>query len=456
MERYPRTLFVTPAAFNHVTGGGITFSNLFRGWPADRLATVHNDTVPTTDDVCRHYYRLGPAEIARWPRLRAAAPVTGATPGSDGPRTAPRAARLVKRWIAGNGWPDCGRMGTGLEAWVAAFRPQLLYTILGTIGMMEVVDAVRRRFDLPLVVHFMDDWPSWLYRGGVLSFAARARMDALIWRLVDSATERMAIGDAMSEAYARRYDAPFTAFQNTIDLPLVEPWLAQGARGKCAATKDGTLRVLYVGSIFDNAQAQSLMDIARAVATLAAGGRAIRFDLYCPLHLAERFRPRLEIAPCVRLHDTIADDARFFRTIAAADLLVLPVNFDAESVRLIRYSMPTKLPAYLASGTATLVYGPAGVAQVEDARHHGWGYVLDRSGADGVAVALATLADDSAQRAALAERARRLAAARHDAATVRRDFQARLSAAAMLGGHSKTETTASAGSEKVAAARGAG
>ena len=40
----PRILFVTSAAFNGITGGGITFSNLFRGWPQDRLFTVHNDS----------------------------------------------------------------------------------------------------------------------------------------------------------------------------------------------------------------------------------------------------------------------------------------------------------------------------------------------------------------------------------------------------------------------------
>ena len=103
-------------------------------------------------------------------------------------------------------------------------------------------------------------------------------------------------------------------------------------------------------------------------------------------------------------------------------------------MRLVRYSMPTKLPAYMASGTATLVYGPPGIAQVEYARQHGWGYVVDRQGVDGVTRALTELADDGALRAKLATRAKDLAIDRHDAATVRSAFQGRLiSAGAAIG-----------------------
>lgn len=37
---YPRVLIVGQA-FNLSAGGGITLSNLFAGWPKDRMATIH-------------------------------------------------------------------------------------------------------------------------------------------------------------------------------------------------------------------------------------------------------------------------------------------------------------------------------------------------------------------------------------------------------------------------------
>jgi len=106
--------------------------------------------------------------------------------------------------------------------------------------------------------------------------------------------------------------------------------------------------------------------------------------------------------------------------------LVLPINFDATSIRLIRYSMPTKLPSYIASGTPILVYGPAGTAQVEDARQHGWGLVVDHRGLEGVRSALLRLRDDTALSQALTTRGRALALERHNAEIVRPRFQRRL------------------------------
>jgi len=89
-------------------------------------------------------------------------------------------------------------------------------------------------------------------------------------------------------------------------------------------------------------------------------------------------RDRIAIDPSVTIEPPITEDDVFFARLAAADALLLPVNFDADSVRMIRYSMPTKVPAYLLSGTPTLVYGPAGVAQVDYALGRRWGHVVPR------------------------------------------------------------------------------
>src|ERR1700760_2829997 len=63
MSNFPRVLFVTPLAFNDFTGGGVTFSNLFRGWPKDRLFTVHADALPVSTDTCVNYFVLGSEEL---------------------------------------------------------------------------------------------------------------------------------------------------------------------------------------------------------------------------------------------------------------------------------------------------------------------------------------------------------------------------------------------------------
>lgn len=435
LDETPRVLFLTPVAFNGVTGGGITFSSLFRGWPRDRLATVHADPEPVSTDVCDTYYRLGRAEIdLAWPLSalrRSPATATGEATGTPAATGTPSLARRLALAVLGDPPPQRGRLSPDLERWIEAFRPQVLYTILGTNGMMDLVEAVRQRFDLPLVVHIMDDWPAASYRSGLLGPLERARMNRHLDRLIGAATTCLAISPAMAEAYGVRYGRPFTPFQNTIDTAARSPDPAP------EPTVGSPAEVLYVGSIFANAQLDSLIDCARAVAALNDAGRPVRLRIASPLDHAARYRSRLELHPAITIEDTIRDDETFFRRIREADVLLLPVNFDADSVRFIRYSMPTKVPAYLVSGTPLLAYGPAETAQIAYARDAGWAQVVDRRGVEGLGKALAELLDDGDLRRRLTAAAGATARANHDAATVRSGFQAVLRAAATAGKEGK-------------------
>jgi glycosyltransferase involved in cell wall biosynthesis len=248
------------------------------------------------------------------------------------------------------------------------------------------------------------------------------RSRAADWdNVVANAKVRLAICDAMAEAYQRRWRQPFYAVQNAVDLTAVSPGNPQ---------RDPALpmRLGYIGSIFSYAQSQSLADIAQSVARLASGGRALTLDIFSPLHLAEPFRGSLEIHPAIRLHDTIADDAAFFAKLSELSAMVLPVNFDPVSVAYIRYSMPTKVPAYLASGTPILAYGPPDTAQIAYAAREGWGLVVGHRDPRLLDEAIAALQDDNALRARLSDRAREIAS-RHDVRHVRSLFQSLLSQA---------------------------
>lgn len=421
---HPRVLFVTPAAFNRISGGGITFTNLFQDWPKAALACVHDDPIPTTDEVCDHYWRLGPDEIRAWGPLQhlrgrgggGPTAAAGGTTASVGPGR--RLLQAAKQTVFGVSMPEIGRLSPGLEAWIAQFRPQVLYTILGGNGMMELVEAIRVRFDLPLVVHFMDDWVEAHHRKGWLAFIERRRMLALVAAATAKAARCLAIGESMAEAYQTRYGRPFEAFQNTID---VARW---SAAAKADPASTGRLHLLYTGSILPFAQADSLAECCRVIAELADDGMEISLDIHAPDFLVEPLRNRLCVSDVIRIRPSITDDTEYFAALAAADGLLLPVNFDSASVAFIRYSMPTKVPSYLVAGTPVLVYGPAQVAQVDYARRAGWGLVLDRRDSEGLKAALRRLAEDGELRRQLWLNARQVAAERHDAAVVRRRFQA--------------------------------
>ncbi len=428
-QRFPRVLFITSAAFNHSSGGGITFTNLFRGWPKACIATAHDDATPVTTDICEQYYRLGTDEIDAWPIPRPQRAAAAAAPNAVSEPFGRALLPRVKSAIFGDGLPERGRLTPALEQWIESYRPELIYTILGGTGLMEVIEAVQRRFALPLVVHFMDDWPSAIHRGGLLSPLQRRRMNRLIARLIGSATTRLGICEAMCAEYAQRFGCPFLSFQNTIDVAL---WSLVAKRDLAVGTP---VRLIYAGSVLGFAQAASLVDCCEAVAALAAGGLEIVLDIYSPLTQTAPLYRQLACAPSIALHDTITDDDTYFKTLAAADILLLPVNFDAHSQRYIRLSMPTKVPSYLVSGTPILAYGPPGIAQIDYARKSGWGHVVDRRDGVALAASIRRLAEDVTLRRALSDAARTTVTARHDAARVRPLFQAALAAVARAGVH---------------------
>lgn len=429
---FPRLLFVTPHAFNHRTGGGIAFSNLFYGWPTDRLATIHNDAEPVSHDVCRQYFALGPAELDLGePFASARRFLRRKTPASEAETreqqtsaTQVTGLKNLGRHLLGDGLPERSRLTPRLERWIADFRPDVLYTILGTNGMMELVETIHNRFQLPLVVHFMDDWPDAVHRHGLLARRERAIMEDRLARLLKKAAACLAISPAMATAYTQRYSQSFSHFQNTIDVATRRPFT------KADLTVKRPAELLYIGSIFPTAQLQSLVDCANAVAALNRAGYPLCLSIATQPHQAARYRRRLEIHPSIRIEDTIADDDAFYRRLAAADALLLPVNFDAESIRFIRYSMPAKLPAYLVSGTPILVYGPATVAQVQYAEREGWGHIVDRRGDEALAAGVRAILDDAALRRRMHDAAQTAVARNHDAATVRPAFQAVLAGAA--------------------------
>lgn len=374
-ETYPRVLFITPLAFNKMTGTGITFTNLFKGWPKERIATVHDDTMAVTIDVCDTYYRLGSSEIRKFGGSftnELAEQTSSGVTNSSPPSYRLKVLQVLKKWVFGDGLPQRGILTPALEAWIEEFKPDVIYTILGSNGLMDIVEHVQQKFDVPLVVHIMDDWMSGAFKGGILGPLQRMRMQRSIRRIIKKSSLRFSICDAMSEAYSKRFGVPFEAFQNVVDIEAVAPYITD------PEMLGNPVKIVYAGSVFAYAQQQSLIDCCQAIAQLANEGTPVQLDIHCaPSHIAG-IEEQFITGPAIKLHGPLTDDDDFFSTICAADILLIPANFDQKSIDFIRYSMPTRVPAYMASGTPILVYGPADIAQVQYAEKAGWAHVVNK------------------------------------------------------------------------------
>jgi glycosyltransferase involved in cell wall biosynthesis len=269
----------------------------------------------------------------------------------------------------------------------------------------------------------MDDWVSANHRGGLFAPIERMRMHHAVQRAISVAHTCLGISQAMCTAYARRYGRDFIPFQYSLDRAR---W---GSVCKPDLTVHAPPELLYVGSIFRNAQLNSLIDCARAVAALNESGFTVKFRIATSPANGTNFGALLNVHPNVVVDTAVVDDDMFFRRLADTDALVLPVNFDRHSVDFIRYSMPTKVPAYLNSATPILAYGSLETAQMQYARDAHWGLMVTERSAAELQAAIKQILTDHELRQSLSEAASR-AAENHDARLVREAFQNLLRASA--------------------------
>ncbi len=228
---YPRVLIIG-MGFNTFTSTGITFSNLFRGWPNDRLAVATTGKEYISSDICDNYYLLGTIEDHwAWPFCYItrtgdeSGPINSCTASKEFlnenriPPSSP-ARDLFYAVLNSLGINDLIKkldVSQKFLEWAKDFSPDLIYCTLSTLKMIRFVEKLSRVMQLPTVVHMMDDWPSTIYRHGLFSPYMRWRTDTEFRSLIARSTT-FGISQEMCDEYQDRYGKEFTPFHNPVDL----------------------------------------------------------------------------------------------------------------------------------------------------------------------------------------------------------------------------------------------
>jgi len=439
---YPKVLIVGNN-FDLVSGGGITLTNLFHGWPPDRLAVADSHPCEVDPAPCGRQYLLGSGEL-RW-----VAPIGFVVPGTrqrsvaDRPLSAPCVSKtaagsarqrsaglaLIARQAAHAGIDRLGgtdavkslACSRGVLKWVRDVRPDLVYTQLASLGMIRFVTQLAGRLGLPVAVHIMDDWPSVIYEQGLLAPRLRAATDRSFRALVANAAATLAISRPMADEYRQRYGRLWEVFHNPVDI---DRWSVARRRDR---SWKGTFRIVYAGRVGLGIES-SIVDVCCAVQDLRRRGHTVCLDIFTPSATAAG-QLRLGSFDGVEVRAAVEDE-RMPETLAGADLLVLPYDFAGKAAKFACLSYPTKAPAYMATGVPTLVYAPREHALALDAREKSWAYVIDAPGVDGVARGIQRLMAHRSLRDQLVVAAVATCESHHDAQVVRERFRATLARAA--------------------------
>jgi hypothetical protein len=372
-ERFPKVLVVASDSMDGATGTGVTLRNLFRDWPSDHLAQLHLTGGETGQAVNRirlpaHAvpvdWALRRAMNARRPAFAVGAPSIAAVPLGE------EASKSAKRHADVRALLDLSPVvrSSGVTRGVAKFAPDVIYSLLGSDRVIRIARRVARRAAVPLVPHFMDDWPSTLYSSGELGGLARSvTMRHLSGALAESPVA-LCISAEMAKEYSTRFSVPCEWFVNPVE-------------GTVAVTPPtgGPLDMVYVGGLHLG-RWQVIEGVARSLMRSAA-------DCTLTVHAPQRDLDMVEVPPLLAAVLRLGGELTPVNVparLAAAHVLLHVESFDESTRRYTRLSLSTKVPQYLAAGRPVLAVGPADQASMQVVNVSGGGVVsdLDPNGLD--------------------------------------------------------------------------
>jgi len=431
---YPKILIIGDS-FDNKSGGGITLTNLFKGWKKENIAVASINFKEIDTTVCEKYYRLGSLESKiKFPVNKIgkksfieSGPISITENKVSEPIINDKKKPGIKYYIQLVYWYITDIIGLehysnrlvisdDFRSWVKEFNPDFVYCQLSTLETIRFINDIHFQLNIPFAIHFMDDWPITITnkQKGIFKLYWQKVIDSELRHLLSSASILMSISEAMSEAYYNRYGLKFIPFHNPIAL---EEWLPYS---KNDWSLNETFRILYTGRL-GTANNKSILTISKIVSNLYHSNIKIKLDIYSPAASTERAGHYLdydgvEVKPPLPYKSMP-------ELLSSYDLLLLPLDFDEEGINFAKYSMPTKTSEYMISGTPILVFASMFTALAKYASKEGWAYLVTNNDDTTLLNALNELRTNEHLRMNLAKKAIEVAIRNEDATIVRENFR---------------------------------
>lgn len=427
-----RKVFIFGQPFNNFTGGGITLTNLFKGWPKDKIAVAYmgHGLYNVSTDVCDTVYQLGNEEH-KWifpfsliqrkfqSGLKIFSPES--KPAFNFIQTGLRYKIVTRlfypflRWTGIFHFLSRIHISERFAGFLKEFKPELLYVQVSTRDEIIFSIALIDHLKIPSIIHMMDDWPSTISRQGLFHKSIEKRIDRELKALFSKIDLHLSISDAMSSAYLVRYNKNFIAFHNPIETSSWLPFCKNDY-----SIKNERVSVLYSGRI-GMGITDSIYEVAEAIDMMNLNGMKIDLHIQTPTK-DERILNQLKKYKCIIINP-FAELSQLPGIFSDADILLLANDFSDDALDYLRLSMPTKASEYMVSGTPVLIYSPEETAVTKFFKENECGYCVTRQDQKEIIKAFENLINDEEYRRRTGTRAIEIARSRFSAVKVRKEFQ---------------------------------
>ena len=319
------TVVVADYPVGYASGFGETLFNLFSGFPMDKLWNAHPGHLAPADGKRRGQsinlptpsrpgWMPGRMSLAYYPFLKA-----------QQFRAARESVRLLSKAVVENSIEN-------------------LLVIPVTPWILSAAVALHKRYpELNLIVYVMDDWQGH-HECHQLPYTRNRRR--LLQEVIERSNVRFAVSREMAAHYEKTFGKTWLVAHNGIRRDALVYEHRNGFKPKRVFLA-GDVNVFRFDAVLAFAEAIERHNQRR--------GRAIEFTVMG--EVAEQHKASLSALRAVRLLSR-RSHSECLDAMKSADLLYLPLAFAKRSSRISLYSLPTKLPEYLASGKSVFVHAP--------------------------------------------------------------------------------------------------
>jgi glycosyltransferase involved in cell wall biosynthesis len=431
---YPKVLIIGHN-FNFKDGGGITLSNLFMGWPKNKIAVADNRLLygNIVLSVCVNYYQLGyqgklhpfPINIFL-PKIKSG-PVnvclnekierqgSGPEPGKH--KRIYKLLKIVMDFLGVYNFLYRIPLTDDFLKWVQEYDPDVIYSPLSTLELIRLVSDLNKKTGKPIALHILDDWPSVINRPGLMSIYWKTTIDREFRQLINRSSFLMSISESMTREYKARYGKWFVPFHNPINL---DEWLPHSKKDW---GRKGSFTVLYAGRIGVGMK-NSIVEFARCIHELSVYLKDLVFEI------------QTNDISLIKDEISLNDHVKWVkpmpyknlpRKFSSVDLLLLPVDFDHQSLKFLNLSFQTKISEYMISGTPVIVYADKTTEVARFASEEGWACLVNERNHEKLKEAIVKLYEDESLRKSFGSKAVKIASEKEDSLIVRERFRDYLS-----------------------------
>ncbi len=378
-QSLPKVLIVGTCNFEHTDATSQTIKNLFSRWDKDRVAVIHADYSGEIE----HLITDNTFSLGLYPRnkflslfkkskygkkIRQSASVVIGVQGvgiSQYNSLKSRLFNFIHTFFSAHISIIKHKYPASLYSFVEIFQPDVIYSPLGTVSVMQLTYTLSKKYKLPVFPHFMDDWINTLYKGNLLLLIPSMTKNKYLHKLMNNATEGGAISELMAKEYSSRFGIPFSILMNCVDIHN-SSYLVPDQKKHFVFS--------YCGGLHLN-RWQSLILLCQSIKDIPFE-KETKVEIYTKETDWVLYGNYFSEFSFVEYKGFLSPEELYEKQLQH-DVLIHVESFDKTIIPYTRLSISTKIPEYLALKKIIIAIGPPQIASIEYLRENKCAYVID-------------------------------------------------------------------------------